>query len=102
MTTTEGKVVYETLPSGQGKPVRQTMFVRQDLVSVVLPRQIRVILKREEEGGFSAYSPDVKGARTQGETEDETLDNMKEAIKLVNEARNDFSPFEMRYEVSDE
>ncbi len=72
------------------------------LVAAIIPRLVHVVLKREEEGGFSAFSPDVKGARTQGESEDETLDNMKEAIKMVKETRNDYTPFEMRYEISDE
>ena len=40
-----------------------------------------VILEREPEGGFSAYVPSLPGCASQGETKEETLNNIHEAIE---------------------
>jgi predicted RNase H-like HicB family nuclease len=39
-----------------------------------------VILEREDDGGFHAFVPALKGCHTQGDTEDEALANAQEAI----------------------
>jgi predicted RNase H-like HicB family nuclease len=39
-----------------------------------------VILEREEDGGFQAFVPALKGCHTQGDTVDEALANAQEAI----------------------
>jgi antitoxin HicB len=39
-----------------------------------------VILEPAEEGGFNASVPALEGCFTQGETEEEALENAKEAI----------------------
>ncbi len=36
----------------------------------------------EEAGGFVAYCPTLKGCVSQGETEEEALENIKDAIAL--------------------
>jgi predicted RNase H-like HicB family nuclease len=41
-----------------------------------------VILEREEDGGFHAFVPALRGCHTQGETEEEALANSQEAISL--------------------
>jgi predicted RNase H-like HicB family nuclease len=41
-----------------------------------------VVLERDvEAGGFVAYCPTLKGCVSQGETEDEALENIKDAIR---------------------
>lgn len=40
--------------------------------------EVRIV--REEEGGFSAYAPQLPGAHSQGETEQEASENIKEAV----------------------
>ncbi len=45
-----------------------------------------VILEREEEGGYHAFCPALKGCHTQGDTLDETLANVKEAIEVYLES----------------
>jgi len=40
-----------------------------------------VILEPAEEGGFNASVPALEGCFTQGETEEEALENAKEAIR---------------------
>jgi predicted RNase H-like HicB family nuclease len=39
-----------------------------------------VILERETDGGYHASSPTLKGCHTQGDTLDEAVENMQEAI----------------------
>jgi len=51
-------------------------------------RQYRytVILEREDDGGFHAFVPALKGCHTQGATEEEALANAHEAISLFIES----------------
>ena len=44
-------------------------------------RRFRVILEQEEEGGFSVYVPSLPGCASQGETKEEALANIREAIE---------------------
>jgi len=39
-----------------------------------------IILEREADGGFHAYSPALKGCHSQGDSLDEAIDNIREAI----------------------
>ncbi len=41
-----------------------------------------VIFQKEAEGGFSVWVPALPGCASQGETFEEALDNIKEAIAL--------------------
>jgi len=43
---------------------------------------IKVVLEPSEEGGFSAYVPSLPGCISEGETKEEALRNIKEAIEL--------------------
>lgn len=45
-----------------------------------------VILEREEDGGFHAFVPALKGCHTQGESEAEALANVQEAISAYLES----------------
>lgn len=45
-----------------------------------------VILEPEAEGGFSVWVPDLPGCASQGETEQEALANIADAIKLYLES----------------
>jgi predicted RNase H-like HicB family nuclease len=45
-----------------------------------------VILEREEEGGFHAFVPALRGCHTQGATEEEALVNAQEAITIYIES----------------
>jgi len=48
-----------------------------------LSREFNVILRKEPEGGYSVRCVELPGAISQGETEEEALANIKEAILLV-------------------
>jgi len=47
-----------------------------------------IILEKEEEGGYSAQCLELPGAISQGETKEEALKNIKEAIEAVLEVFN--------------
>lgn len=42
----------------------------------------KVVLEPQEEGGYTAYVPSLPGCISQGETIEEALKNIKEAIEL--------------------
>lgn len=46
-----------------------------------MKNEFTAIVEPAEEGGFWAYSPEVPGANGQGETVEETLDDLKSAIE---------------------
>lgn len=41
-----------------------------------------MVLEREEEGGYSVWVPALPGCASQGETREEALANIKEAIEV--------------------
>jgi len=45
-----------------------------------------VILEHEEEGGYHAFCPALKGCHTQGDTVEEALANVREAIEAYLES----------------
>ena len=40
-----------------------------------------VVLEPAEEGGFTVYVPGLRGCVSEGDTEEEALDNIKDAIR---------------------
>ena len=46
----------------------------------------RVILEPQEEGGYTVYVPALPGCVSQGETAEEALSNIKEAIEVYLES----------------
>ncbi len=47
---------------------------------------LTVVLEKQEEGGYTAYVPSLPGCISQGDTKEEALKNIKEAIELYLEA----------------
>ena len=45
-----------------------------------------VILEKESVGGYHAFCPALKGCHSEGETEQEVLENIREAIELYLES----------------
>ncbi len=45
-----------------------------------------VVLEPEEEGGFHVYCPALKGCHSQGDTQEDALRNIEEAIALYLES----------------
>jgi predicted RNase H-like HicB family nuclease len=50
-----------------------------------------VVLEPSEEGGFAVHVPALPGCISEGETEDEALANIKEAIELYLDPTEDDS-----------
>jgi predicted RNase H-like HicB family nuclease len=46
----------------------------------------RVVLEREADGRYSVYCPALPGCASQGDSETEALENIREAIELYVEA----------------
>jgi len=51
--------------------------------------KLKVILEPSDEGGFTVYVPSLPGCISEGETEEEALNNIKEAIELYLEDIDD-------------
>ena len=51
--------------------------------------RFRVVLEPSEEGGFTIYVPSLPGCISEGETEEEALRNIQEAIELYLEPVED-------------
>jgi predicted RNase H-like HicB family nuclease len=47
-----------------------------------MTRQYTVILEAEADGGYHAFCPALKGCHSEGETEEEAMQNIREAISL--------------------
>ena len=45
-----------------------------------------IILERQEDGGFHAYCPALKGCHSQGDSLDEAIDNIREAAEAYLES----------------
>jgi predicted RNase H-like HicB family nuclease len=45
-----------------------------------------IILERQPDGGFHAYCPALRGCHSQGDTLDEALANMREAVEAYIES----------------
>ncbi len=51
--------------------------------------KFKIIIERDEDGMFIATCPSLQGCYSQGETLEEVIENIKDAIKLHIEARKD-------------
>lgn len=51
--------------------------------------RLTVVLEPSEEGGYTVYVPALPGCISEGETKEEALANVKEAIKLYLEPVED-------------
>ena len=54
-----------------------------------MTNEFTAIIEPAEEGGYWAYCPEVPGANGQGETVEETIENLSAAIELVLEVLRD-------------
>lgn len=51
--------------------------------------KIKVLLESSDEGGYTVYVPSLPGCISEGETIEEALENIKEAIELYLEPLED-------------
>ena len=50
---------------------------------------LKVVIEPSDEGGYTVYVPSLPGCISEGETKEETLKNIKEAIELCLEVQSD-------------
>ena len=55
-----------------------------------------LIIQEAEDGGYIGYVPEIPGANTQGETEDEVRQNIKDALQVLLSARADMALEELQ------
>lgn len=51
--------------------------------------KLKIVLEPSEEGGYSVYVPSLPGCISEGNTKDEAMANIKEAIELYLEPVED-------------
>jgi len=51
--------------------------------------RLKVILEPAEEGGYTAYVPSLPGCISEGDTREEALKNIREAIELYLEPKEE-------------
>ena len=51
--------------------------------------KLRVVLEPSEEGGYTIYVPSLPGCISEGDTKEEALENIREAIDLYLEVVED-------------
>ncbi|HJH25841.1 MAG TPA: type II toxin-antitoxin system HicB family antitoxin [Methanophagales archaeon] len=51
--------------------------------------KLEIVLEQEEDGAYSVHCPALKGCHSQGETREEALKNIQEAIQLYLEVSNE-------------
>ena len=51
--------------------------------------KLTVILEESDEGGYTVYAPSLPGCVSEGDTEEEAIQNIKEAIELYLESNDD-------------
>lgn len=63
--------------------------------------EINVVLEKQEEGGYTAYIPSLPGCVSQGETKEEAIVNIREAIALYLEPdENELIMYRKQAEIS--
>ncbi len=51
--------------------------------------KLKIILEKSDEGGFTAYVPSLPGCISEGDTEEEAIKNIQEAVELYLEPTDD-------------
>jgi predicted RNase H-like HicB family nuclease len=63
--------------------------------------KVKVVLVPAEEGGYTVYVPALPGCISEGDTREEALENIKEALALYLEPVEDDLFIEAEYELVD-
>ncbi|HQH73905.1 MAG TPA: type II toxin-antitoxin system HicB family antitoxin [bacterium] len=58
-----------------------------------MARKVSVVIEKDE-AGFFAFCPELEGCHTQGDTFEEVMSNIKEAVELYLETLSDADTFE--------
>jgi len=61
--------------------------------------KVKVVLGPSAEGGFTVYVPSLPGCISEGQTQDEAMENIREAIELYLEPLEDDLPPDSEAEI---
>ena len=76
------------MPATLGTPAALGRRGDLNLWRSTMTRRISVLIERDEDG-YYAYAPELKGCQTQGDTLDEAMANIREAVALYLESLDD-------------
>ena len=60
---------------------------KEDLSSDTMARTFHVLIEQDEDGGFVGRVPEIRGCLSQGDTLNDLMKNIKEAIELCLEVQ---------------
>mgnify|MGYP000970989154 CR=1 FL=1 len=63
--------------------------------------KLQVVLEPSDEGGYTVYAPGLPGCISEGDTREEALSNMREAIALYLEPVEDDLPLSSKSEIAE-
>jgi predicted RNase H-like HicB family nuclease len=63
--------------------------------------KLRVVLEPSKEGGYTAYAPSLPGCISEGDTREQALSNIREAIDLYLEPVEDDLPLSPDTEITE-
>jgi predicted RNase H-like HicB family nuclease len=63
--------------------------------------KLRVVLEPSDDGGFTVYVPGLPGCISEGDTREEALANIQEAVDLYLETVEDDQPFSPDAEIAE-
>jgi predicted RNase H-like HicB family nuclease len=63
--------------------------------------KLRIVLEPSEEGGYTAYVPSLPGCVSEGDSKEEVLTNIREAIELYLEPVDDDMGYNPNAEITD-
>ena len=63
--------------------------------------KLRVVLEPSDEGGYTAYVPSLAGCVSEGDSKEEALTNIREAIELYLEPVDDDMGYNPNAEITD-
>ena len=63
--------------------------------------KLRVVLEPSDEGGYTAYVPSLPGCVSEGDSKEEALTNIREAIELYLEPVDDDMGYNPNAEITD-
>ena len=76
--------------AGQAKPANSQLTKHTSVASQKeIKMKLKVVLESSDEGGFTVYVPSLPGCISEGNTKEEALSNIKEAIELYMEPVDD-------------
>jgi predicted RNase H-like HicB family nuclease len=96
-----GALLFDEGPSTSGKPAT-VQKLKWGFSFAPIGLQFTIKVNPAEEGGFWAQCVEIPGALSEGETVDETVENVSEALGMILKTEGMTKNFTVKYFVSNE